>query len=105
MDKRIGLSKAVAQALEDIRRQASCKHDSLALLRQRVYALAGGYEDLNDHQQLRHDLAIQSTVERAEVLPSSFHLMPLGESGESTNGLAYSSSNNRTVCGFLQTSA
>ena len=71
VDTRIGLSKAVAQALEDIRRQASCKHDSLALLRQRVYALACGYEDLNDHQQLRHDLAIQSAVERAEVLASS----------------------------------
>jgi hypothetical protein len=71
VDKRIGLSKAVAQALEDIRRQASCKHDSLALLRQRVYALACGYEDLNDHQQLRYDLAIQSAVEREEVLASS----------------------------------
>jgi hypothetical protein len=71
VDKRIGLSKAVAQALEDNRRQASCKHDSLALLRQRVYALACGYEDLNDHQQLRHDLAIQSAVEREEVLASS----------------------------------
>jgi hypothetical protein len=43
----------------------------LTLLRQRVYALACGYEDLNDHQQLRHDLAIQSAVERAEVLASS----------------------------------
>jgi hypothetical protein len=71
VDKRIGLSKAVAQVLEDNRRQASCRHDSLTLLRQRVYALACGYEDLNDHQQLRHDLAIQSAVERAEVLASS----------------------------------
>ena len=69
-DKRIGLSKAVAQTLEDNRRQASCKHDSLTLLRQRVYGLACGYEDLNDHQQLRHDLAIQSAVEREEVLAS-----------------------------------
>ncbi len=71
VDKHIGLSKAVAQALEDNRRQASCQHDSLALLRQRVYALACGYEDLNDHQQLRHDLAIQSAVEREEILASS----------------------------------
>nr|WP_177198216.1 transposase [Nitrosomonas communis] len=30
-----------------------------------------GYEDLNDHQQLRYDVAIQSAVERAEVLASS----------------------------------
>lgn len=68
VDKRTGLNKAVAEALKDNRRQASCKHDGLALLRQRVYALACGYEDLNDHQQLRHDLAIQSAVERTEVL-------------------------------------
>ena len=33
VDKHIGLSKAVAQALKDNRRQASCKHDSLTLLR------------------------------------------------------------------------
>lgn len=71
VDKCIGLSKAVAQALDDNRRQASCKHDSLTLLRQRIYAVACGYEDLNDHRQLRHDLAIQSAVERAEVLASS----------------------------------
>ena len=43
----------------------------MALLQQRVYALACGYEDLNDHRQLRHDLAIQSAVEREEVLAGS----------------------------------
>ena len=32
----------------------------LSLLRQRVYALALGYEDLNDHETLRLDLAIQT---------------------------------------------
>jgi hypothetical protein len=31
----------------------------LSLLRQRIYGLAAGYEDLNDHQKLRHDGAIQ----------------------------------------------
>ncbi|SFM50939.1 Transposase DDE domain group 1 [Nitrosomonas communis] len=67
MDKHTGLSKAVAQVLEDNRRQAGCQHGRLALLRQRVYALACGYEDLNDHQPLRYDVAIQSAVEREEV--------------------------------------
>jgi hypothetical protein len=71
VDKHIGLSKAVAQALGDIRCQASCKHGSLALLRQRVYALAGGYGELNDHQPLRHNLAFKSAVEREEVLARS----------------------------------
>ena len=71
IDKRLGLSEAVSKALRDLRRKASCKHDGLSLLRQRVYALASGYEDLNDHQQLRDDIAIQAAVDRTDVLASS----------------------------------
>jgi hypothetical protein len=71
VDRTIGLSKAVTQVLKDSRRQASCKHDGLSILRQRIYALASGYEDLNDHQQLRHDLAIQTAVERTDILASN----------------------------------
>ncbi len=33
------------------------------MLRQRVYTLATGYEDLNDHCTLRHDTVFQTTVE------------------------------------------
>ncbi|MCH7696395.1 MAG: transposase, partial [Proteobacteria bacterium] len=40
-------------------------------MKQRLYGLALGYEDLNDHQQLRKDLAIQTAVERDAVLASS----------------------------------
>ena len=71
VDRYLGLSAAVARALIDPRRQASCAHGGLSLLRQRVYGLALGYEDLNDHQELRHDLAMQTAVDRAEVLASS----------------------------------
>ena len=71
VDRCLGLSEAVARALEDPRRQASCDHDALSLLRQRVYALALGYEDLNDHHTLRQDLAIQTAVNRDTALASS----------------------------------
>lgn len=71
VDHRLGLSKAVARALVDPRRQASCVHDGLSLLKQRLYGLALGYEDLNDHQHLRADRAIQTAVERETVLASS----------------------------------
>ena len=71
VDHRLGLSEAVARALDDPRRQASCVHNGLGLFKQRLYGLALGYEDLNDHQQLRQDLAIQTAVGRAEVLASS----------------------------------
>ncbi len=71
IDRRLGLSKAIAQILDDPRRQASCEHNNLSLLRQRVYALALGYEDLNDHESLRLDLAIQTALERDEELASA----------------------------------
>lgn len=71
VDRRLGLTNAVSQALDDSRRPASCQHDLRSLLRQRVYGLALGYEDLNDHQSLRRDPAFQSAVERDELLASS----------------------------------
>ena len=47
-DRALGLTEQVAKALIDPRRLASCRHDALAIVRQRVYSLALGYEDLND---------------------------------------------------------
>ena len=41
------------------------------MLRQRVYSLALGYEDLNDHETLRKDIAIQTAVGKDEDLASS----------------------------------
>ena len=55
----LDLTASIARLLEDPRRQASCDHSQLSMLRQRVYGLALGYGDLNDHDNLRHDLAWQ----------------------------------------------
>ena len=70
-DRALGLTEQVAKALIDPRRRASCRHDALAIVRQRVYSLALGYEDLNDHDQLRRDLALQTAVEKDRVLASA----------------------------------
>ena len=70
-DRRLGLTERVAKALCDPRRQASCTHDALSIVRQRVYALALGYEDLNDHGELRRDLALQTAVEKDRALASA----------------------------------
>ena len=70
VDRQMGLTRAVASAMADSRRQASCDHSLLALLQQRVYALALGYEDLNDHHGLRNDLALQTATSRIETLAS-----------------------------------
>jgi hypothetical protein len=42
-------------------------HSVLEMLSQRIYALALGYEDLNDHDQLRNDPVFAVLSGRAEV--------------------------------------
>lgn len=63
-DDALHLLPRVARCFEDSRRKASCAHSVLHMLRQRVFALALGYEDLNDHASLRHDPALQTAVGR-----------------------------------------
>lgn len=70
-DRLLGLSEAIAAVFSDRRRQASCDHELKSLLRQRLYAIALGYEDLNDHAALRRDLALQTAVERDQSLASA----------------------------------
>ena len=48
-DDRTGLIGAAARAMGDARRKKSCAHDLESLIRQRVYAIALGSYDLNDH--------------------------------------------------------
>jgi len=70
-DRRLGLTKALAKGLPDPRAPARSEHPLLALVRQRVYGLAQGDEDLHEHDPLRHDLAWQTAVERDRPLASS----------------------------------
>jgi hypothetical protein len=70
-DRRLGLTRALDAALPDPRDPVLITHEQIDLLRQRIYGLAAGYEDLNDHDTLRHDLAWQSAVERETPLGSS----------------------------------
>lgn len=62
IDRRLGLTRALVRGLEDSRERGRCTHSLLGLLRQRVYALALGYADQNDHQTLRADPALQTAV-------------------------------------------
>jgi len=71
VDRRLELTARVSQALTDSRRKASCEHDVVSLLRQRVYGLALGHEDVNDHELLRRDPALQTAVDRDRPLASS----------------------------------
>ena len=62
--------KVEADFSGDSRRQSSCNHRLSSLLSQRIYALALGHEDLNDHGELRHDPALRTAAGRIESLAS-----------------------------------
>ena len=49
VDRWIGLTKTLAQRLPDCRDPDKIEHSLESMLRQRIYGLALGYEDLNDH--------------------------------------------------------
>src|SRR5439155_15273196 len=55
VDARLGLSAALAQCFSDTRNPQWVVHSVRELVAQRLYALALGYEDLNDHHRLRRD--------------------------------------------------
>ena len=54
-DRAIGLIRRFAACFHDERRQDLIEHEVATLVGQRVFAIALGYEDLNDHDELRHD--------------------------------------------------
>jgi hypothetical protein len=59
VDNRLGLFDALDAVIPDPRHPLYIVHDQRAMLAQRVIAIALGYEDLNDHQTLRADPALQ----------------------------------------------
>ena len=71
VDRRLGLTAAVARALGDRRQRGKVRHKVETMVRQRVHAVALGYEDLNDHDVLRDDLVVQTACERDGSLASS----------------------------------
>lgn len=70
LDRKLGLSHAASCVLHDDRDPARITHDMRALVAQRLYGLCCGYEDLNDHDSLRHDPLAQTAVGVARELAS-----------------------------------
>jgi hypothetical protein len=73
-DRAIGLVTRFAACFDDGRDQAQIEHKVEAMVGQRVVGIALGYEDLNDHDQLRHDpvlatLAGKLTAKRRDCAP------------------------------------
>jgi DDE family transposase len=92
-DQRHHLTRDWAALLSDPRDDERVWHDSLELLRQRIYQIVAGYEDANDADRLRHDptlqivadqklgeaLGSQPTLSRWENVPSARDLVRLND--------------------------
>jgi hypothetical protein len=99
VDRKIGLLRRVVRCFTDARDPQRVEHELSAMLAQRIYGLALGYEDLNDHEELRNDpllgmlagrrdlrapLAGKSTLNRLELTPAG------SPSAERYNKISYS---------------
>ena len=54
-DQHLGLVRRIARCFRDARDPRLVEHSVATLIGQRVFGIALGYEDLNDHDELRHD--------------------------------------------------
>jgi hypothetical protein len=66
VDKRTGISERLARCFWDYRKQERIEHPVLSMIRQRICGIALGYEDLNDHDRLRHDVVMGVLSEKEE---------------------------------------
>jgi Transposase DDE domain group 1 len=66
VDRRLGLVELFAACFKDHRNPDLVEHSLEELVRQRVFGLALGYEDLNDHDELRTDPLLASVVGKAD---------------------------------------
>jgi hypothetical protein len=82
-DQRLNLLARLAECFLDGRNQEQVEHSILEMLSQRIYGLALGYEDINDHEQLRKDpvfgiLAGRQELEEPLAGKSTLNRMELG---------------------------
>ena len=68
VEQATGLLRRFAGCFEDHRDSRLIEHSVLELVSQRVYALALGYEDLIDHDELRHDPLLAVLVGKADPM-------------------------------------
>ena len=101
-DQRVNLLGRLSDCFLDGRAPLLVKHSLSEMLAQRIYGLALGYEDLNDHEQLRSDpllgllsgkreldepLAGKSTLNRLELTGRSARYHKISYSAESMDRL------------------
>jgi Transposase DDE domain group 1 len=55
IDRKLQITSRLAECFQDYRKLNQISYPIESLIAQRIYGLIMGYEDLNDHEELRHD--------------------------------------------------
>jgi Transposase DDE domain group 1 len=71
LDEKLKIIDKFANCFQDHRHPSYTDYSVAELLKQRIYGIVLGYEDLNDHDKLRHDLALALAINRANFNESS----------------------------------
>tara|TARA_B100001971_G_C18207772_1_gene548688 strand:- start:166 stop:1557 length:1392 start_codon:yes stop_codon:yes gene_type:complete len=71
-----GIVRQLTDCFTDYRNPDRIEHTVEQLLRQRLFAMALGYEDLNDHDQLRHDPLLAAAIGKTNPIEQ----LPAGKS-------------------------
>src|SRR5579864_5274732 len=97
VDRSLGLSRGLAACFDDRRDVRYADHAVQELVSQRLYGLALGYEDINDHERLRLDPLMAVACNKGEPLGlDRLHHQGIALAGASTlNRLELS--NNKTT--------
>ena len=67
LEERTGILRRFAACFTDYRKSDQIEHPLRDLVMQRVFGLALGYEDLNDHDELRRDPMLAVALSKADV--------------------------------------
>lgn len=84
VEKRFGILKRFAACFRDYRDSQRIEHSLETLISQRVYGIALGYEDLNDHDRLRHDVVMGVLCEKND--PSGMERARKRDQGKAVAG-------------------
>jgi hypothetical protein len=65
VDRKLDLMRRIDEAMTDPRDQRYVQHSQRQMITSRIFGIAAGYEDANDHQHLRNDPAFQVAAEQS----------------------------------------
>lgn len=92
LEQRFGVIKRLASCFTDSRESYRIRHGLKSLLTQRIFGIVQGYEDINDHEELRKDPLLQyaCTSDHEQIAgKSTLNRLELGKQDDLENGNRY----------------